>query len=96
MSSSDRYSALPRAIRSRLHLSSAFWKFLKVYICAVDNLDHGEGTPSPQSDFEAYLQERAKKISQQMRFLRRHGMSFGGYLPWQLEQFLGDTRDYRG
>jgi len=92
MSDVSRIITHPRQI----NLSSTFWEFLNVYIQAVDNLDHRGGTPSARSDFEAYLQERVKKIAQQTRFLKRHRMNFGGYLPWQLEQFLSDTRHYSG
>ncbi len=74
----------------QIDLPGAFGKFLYIYAQAVDNSNRQNLAAIAHTEFESYLHERVKKIGQQMRFLKRHHMNYGGYLPGQLEQFLND------
>jgi hypothetical protein len=88
----NRILAHPRQII----LPGSFGSFLSVYFRASSSWSgHGRMTVA-RTDFEAYLLERVNMIHQQLLFLQRHRMNFGGYLPWQLEQVLqSDTRRYQ-
>jgi hypothetical protein len=79
----------------QINLPSTFSHFLNNYFQAFGTWNDRDRTPAGQTEFEAYLRERIKRIGQQMRFLKRHDMNFGGYLPGQLEQLLSDTHHGR-
>ena len=88
----NRVIAHPRQI----NLPGIFGSFLSIYFRAASSWDERGRTSTARTDFEAYLHERVKMIRQQLVFLQRHRMNFGGYLPWQLEQALqSDTRHYQ-
>ncbi len=88
----SRVIAHPRQII----LPGTFGSFLSIYFRAANSWDERGRASTAQTDFEAYLHGRVQTIREQLLFLKRHGMNYGGYLPGQLEQLLrSDTRSYQ-